>query len=386
MKKLLIALLVLGAGAGGFYFFKHGGAAAADEAKEQTAAKVETAALKQQTIAQTIEVFGVVATAPSAERAIAAPYDCFVRKLNVSAGTTVAAGDVLMEVEPTADAKLALDSARSVLTLATKALAAAQERYDLKLATSQDLQTAQQVADDAKLKADSLTARGVGGDGTIVTLAGGVVSKLEVPAGALVAAGASLIVVSTGTQLEVRLGVEANDAADVAAGQSVELQSANRMEGEKFTSTVRVVGGALDPLTGAAEVRVPVPPEAALMLGEHVRAAIELKKSDNALVTPRSAVLPDDDKQILFTVKDGKAVKHEVKTGITTDELVEVTGEGLHAGDLVVTLGNYELEDGMAIQAPEKEEKKDEKKSDAKAAEEKSDAKGEAKPATEAKP
>ena len=88
------------------------------------------------------------------------------------------------------------------------------------------------------------------------------------------------------------------------------------------------------------------------------------------LVVPRSAVLPDDEKQVLFTVKNGKAVKHEVKTGITNDDFVEVLSHELHEGDLVVSLGNYELEDGMAIQPAEKAEKpddaKDEKKPDAK--------------------
>ena len=82
-------------------------------------------------------------------------------------------------------------------------------------------------------------------------------------------------------------------------------------------------------------------------------------------------MLPDDEKQILFTVKDGKAVKHEVKTGISSDDLVEVISRELHEGDVVVALGNYELEDGMAIQPAEKSEKpneaKDEKKPDEKA-------------------
>jgi len=384
MKKILIGLLIVLI-AGGGYFFIRRGPVAAEEPAEKPAAKVETATLKQQAIAQTIEVFGVVAAAPSADRVFAAPYDCVVRTVNVSPGSAVAAGDVLLEFDPAPDTKLAYDSARSLSALATKALAATQERFDLQLATNQELLAAQQAADDARLKADSLAARGLGGEGKIVTLAGGVVSKLELTVGALVVAGAPLVAVSTGTQLEARLGVEANDVSSVATGQTVELQSANRSEAEKSSSTVRVVGGSLDPLTGAAEVRVPVPPEAGLLLGEHVRAAIELKKSEAALVVPRSAVLPDDDKRILFTVKDGKAVKHEVKVGITADELVEITGEGLHEGDVVVTLGNYELEDGMAIQAAEKEEKKDEKKSDA-YEKKKGDAKEETKPAKEAKP
>lgn len=372
MKKILIAVSVLAVVLLGWYFLRPQGAAAGEESAKP-AAKVETAVLADQAIAQTVEVFGVVAAAPSGEQVLSAPYDLVVRKVNVSAGATVAAGDVLLEVEPSPDAKLAADSARSLRALADKALAAVQERYELKLANRAELLAAQQAAEDAKLKADSFTARGLGGDGRITATAAGVISKLDLLAGSLAPTGTALVTVSTGGQLEVRLGIEAKDVAAVVAGQVVTLESSNRAESEKIPTTVRAVGAALDSATGAAEVRAAVPAGAPLLLGEHVRAAIELKKKDHALVVPRSAVLPDDEKHVLFTVQDGKAVRHEVQLGLATDELLEVTGEGLKAGDLVVTLGNYELEDGMAIQAPEKEGKKD-------------DAKGTANPAPEAKP
>lgn len=378
MKKILLSLLVIAVVAGGWYFLRHRGADAAAEETAKPAAKVETAALKQQTIAQTLDVFGVVAAAPSGERVTAAPFDCVVRAVLVAPGASVAVGDVLMEIDPSPDTKLAFDSGRGALALATKALAATQERYDLKLATSQDLLAAQQAEQDARLKDASLAARGVGGNGKIVAAAAGVVSKLDLTAGALAPLGTALVAISTSGKLEVRLGVEAADVTSVAAGQTVTLESANRDLG-KIASTVRSAGAALDPATGATDVRVPVPADAPLFLGEHVRASIELQKKDNALVAPRSAVLPDDDKQILFTVKDGKAVKHEVKLGLATDDLVEVSGTDLHPGDLAVTLGNYELEDGMAIQPAEKEGAKDENKSDAKDAP-KSDKPAEAKP------
>ena len=372
MKKFLIALLVLFLAALGWYLFKHH-AAAAEADSEKPAAQVETVLLAEQPIAQTLEVFGVVAAAPSGERVISAPFDCVVSRVHVGVGASVAAGDLLLEINPSPDAKLAADSARSVRALAVRALAATQERYELKLATSQDLLAAQQAAEDAKLKADSFTARGLGGDGRITAPEAGVVSKLDLMTGALVPAGTALVTVATGGQLEARLGIEAADLGAVAAGQTVILESSNRSEAASVASTVRTVGAALDPVTGAAETRVAVPAGAPLLLGEHVRAQIEVQTKARALVVPRSAVLPDDDKHILFTVKEGKAVKHEVKLGLVTDDLTEVIGEGLHAGDRVVILGNYELEDGMAVQPSDKAEPKDE-------------AKGAAKPAPEAQP
>jgi RND family efflux transporter MFP subunit len=284
---------------------------------------------------------------------MAAPYDCVIRQIFVGVGTPVASGDPLMEIEPSNDARLALDSARGAFALATKSLAAAQERYDLKLATNQDLLAAQQAEQDARLRVASYEARGLGGNGRITATTAGVVSKLELTSGALAALGTPLVSVASAEQLEARLGIEPANLSLIAAGQRVVLVSANRAASARIVSTVRSTGEGLDPATGAVEVRVPVPPGAPLFLGEHVQASIEVQKKAAALVAPRSAVLPEGDRHVLFTVKNGRAVRHEVKLGITTGDLVEVAGANLHAGDLVVGLGNYELTDGMAIQSEE---------------------------------
>ena len=354
MKKNLTFLLLIAVLAGGWYWWSHRSAAATEE-ERKPAAKVETTVLHRQSLAQTLEAFGIVAAAPSGEQVLAAPYDCIIRQIHTGTGAPVAVGEVLLQIEPSPDAKLARDSAQSLLALTTKSLAAVQERYDLKLANRTDLVVAQQAEQDARLKVASFTARGLGGDGRITATVAGVVSKLELSAGSLVPTGAALVTISAGGQMEVRLGVEAADLGAVAAGQSVSLVSANRPDLAKVSATVRIAGGSLDAVTGAAEVRVTVPTGGPLLLGEHVRAAITVQKKDGVLAAPRHAVLPADDKQILFTVKNGKAVKHTVKVGLTTDDFVEVSADDLHEGDIVVTLGNYELADGMAVQLPEKD-------------------------------
>ena len=353
MKRLVFFVLLLAVVAlGGWYWLRHHGADEAAE-KAKPAARVELAPLKRQVISQTLDVFGVVASAPSGEQVIAAPFDCIVRRIHVSSGATVAAGDLLIEVDPSPEAKLQLDSARGLFALAGKALTATQERYDLKLANSQDLLTAQQAEQDTRLKVTSLETRGLGGDGRFTAVAPGVVGKLELAAGSLVPAGTALASVSTNRGLEARLGVEAADLASIRPGQTVVLQSANRTAAPSVESSVRLVGGAIDPTTGAAEVRVPVPAGAPLLVGEHVKASIAILQREG-LVVARSAVLPDNDRQVIFTVKDGRAVRHEVKVGIASGDLVEVLGDELHQGDAVVTLGNYVLSDGMAVQLAEK--------------------------------
>lgn len=355
MKKILILVLLVAVLAGGWWALHRRHDTGAPERKEQSAAQVETARIEEKVIAQTIQAFGIVASAPSGDRVVSAPFECVVTNVIVAVGARVAAGDVLIEVAPSPDTRLAYESARSALALANRSLAAAQERFDLKLATQSDLLAAQQAAEEARLKAASFEARGLGRDGKITAKEEGVVSKLEVSAGALIAPGTALVTVSTGGQFECRLAVEASDLASLAPGQPVTLQLSNRSGAEHVSATIRTVGASLDPVSGAADVRVTVPVEAALLLGEHVRAFIETKKKEHALVVPPSAVLPMEDKQVLFTVRDGKAVKHEVTLGLVADDAVEVIGENLHAGDVVVILGNYELENGAAVQVPEAE-------------------------------
>lgn len=350
MKKILLVLLLAGAlGAGVWFYFKQSANDTSGDKPQKPVARVEVAPLKMQTIVETLHAWGQIAGAPSGEQAVAATFDCVVRSVRVSAGTRVKEGDVLLEVTPSPEAQLQADAARSTLALAVKALAAAQERYDLKISTTQDLLAAQQTEQDARQKLGSLERRGLGGDGRITAPVAGIVQKVEVSAGASAVAGTTLATIAGGTGLEARLGVELTDVSRVAPGQKVTLISTHRPDAGPTVSTVRLIGGSLDATTGSVEVRATVPTGAPLLLGEHVTAEIDLREK-NALVAPRSAVLPDGDKFVLYTAKEGHAVRHEVTPGIEAGDVVEVSANDLHPGDSVVTLGNYELSDGMEIQ------------------------------------
>jgi len=140
-RVLAIAVAVLAAG-GALWWYLHGSGPEEPEAKPS--ARVTLVPLQVGAIAQTLEAFGVIESAPGADQAIPAPYDCVVRDVQVTLGSSVAAGDVLLEIAPSPDAALLLDTARSALVVAERTLAATQERFDLKLATNVDLAVASQ--------------------------------------------------------------------------------------------------------------------------------------------------------------------------------------------------------------------------------------------------
>jgi membrane fusion protein (multidrug efflux system) len=342
-----VAVVAVAAGLWWFLVRSTGG----DSAQSTPTARVALAPVQVGAIAQTLEAFGVVEPAPGSEQVSSAPYDCLVGAIYVAAGAEVAAGDVLLQIAPSPDSQLLFDAARSALVVAGKALSATQERFDLKLATSQDLVVARQGEADAKARVASLAARGLGGDGKIRARTAGVVSKLDVTRGAAVALGAPLASVATTHGLEARIALEGSSRSILARDQLVTLTSTDNPDPLPVESRVRTVGAALNVAAGSLDVRVPVPASAPLLLGEHVRALIEVKKHAAALIVPRSSVLPDQGAQVLFTVSAGKAARHEVTLGIASGDQLEVQGAGLKAGDAIVVTGNYELSDGMAVQA-----------------------------------
>jgi multidrug efflux pump subunit AcrA (membrane-fusion protein) len=118
----------------------------------------------------------------------------------------------------------------------------------------------------------------------------------------------------------------------------------------KVEGTVRLVTRRIDPTTRLVDVYVALPEGTKLLLDGYVRGELE-RTEKNALVVPRSAVLPNESREFeVFTVANNRAVKHTVKTGAENPTEMQVIADDLHDGDLVVSVGNYELEDGMAVE------------------------------------
>lgn len=82
------------------------------------------------------------------------------------------------------------------------------------------------------------------------------------------------------------------------------------------------------------------------------RLAIDLKSVTDALVVPAEAVLTmPDGQKIVYLVKDGKAIKRKVRTGIETERLTQIL-EGLALGDPVIIEGHERLKDGIDVKLP----------------------------------
>lgn len=318
----------------------------AEEARE-AAAKVKVAAAGEGVIEKAVTAFGTVVASPEDVQTISVPFDCRVRRVLALAGQAVEAEAKIIDIEPTPEALLALSDARTTQATAQRDLAQVQQRLEMKLATKTELSAAEQTLQLAQSKLESLAKRHIVPQ-TLTSGLAGLVSKVDVQEGQIVTAGGPLVEIVPVNRIQVRLGAEPSRAALVKPGQKVYIQTVQDDQHCTVEGEVKLVTQRVNPASRLVDVYVTVPASSPMMLETFVQARIVVE-SKKALVVPRSAVLPEEDKHILFIVRDGKAVECEVETGLEDDENIELTGQAVKAGDVVVVQGNAELEKDMGV-------------------------------------
>jgi len=320
------------------------------EKKSGPIARVQVAKVQRKVISEKAIVYGSVVAQPGKTHAVSVAFETRVRHILVAPGQFVQENDPLTEIEPSPAAQLQLQQAKNASEAAQKELQQTQERFKLKLATNQDLSAAEKTAHDAEAQLTSLQRAGAGGDNRIRAGQAGVVAKVDVQDGQIVPPGGPLIEIVTENEIEVKLGVEAEDLPAVPPGASISIFPINNPTASQVEGSVRLVTRRIDPATRLVDAYVSLPEGTKLLLDGYVRGEVQHTEK-NALVVPRSAVLPNESLSYdVFTVADGKAVKHTVKVGLQNPDDVQIISDDLHENDSVVTIGNSELEDGMAVE------------------------------------
>ncbi len=359
VRRTLLILIAVLLAAGTYFWFFHGGSPDAQRERcgsgsERSCgpvARVKTAAIRTGAIEEILTVYGEIVPAPGSLQSVSVPFESRVLRVMVNLGQDVTQADPLVEIEPSPDTYLKFRQAQNLYETTKQALRHVQDRFDLKLATNDQLIQAKQTAQQAELDLQSMKQRGINGPRKILADVEGLVSSVSVQDGAIVPAGNPLLQLVTQRRLEARLGVESEDIERVRTGMPVFISFVNVPASPALAGTVRRVSHAVNPASRVLDVFVSLPPSSKLLLGQSVLGKITVA-SVRGLVVPRAAVLPEEDKFVLFTVENGHAVKHTVKVGLDNGTEINVIAPDLRPGEPVVVLGNYELKDKMSV-APE---------------------------------
>lgn len=281
-----------------------------------------------------------------------------IQQRQVEAGSRVAAGEVLLRLEPD-DLALGLERSASALAGAEADLALAArnlERYRelyARQAVSQltyDTQVNQYEAALAKAR----SARAAYGEGSNQAAYGvlaadrdGVVAAVSAEAGQVVAAGQEVLTLVGDDEKEVEFSVPENRLPEVILGQTVQV-SFWALPGLAVPGTVRELSPQADAATRTYRARVSlVQPPAAVRLG--MSATVQTPPAaGQALRVPLGAVYQSGAQSGVWVVQDEAVHFRPVVLGDYGLADVAVTA-GLDGGETIVVAGVQKLAEGQAV-------------------------------------
>jgi len=234
--------------------------------------------------------------------------------------------------------------------LARKQLNRAVDLYAHGAIAQQDLETAQDAADDAKVTLDTATEhlRLLGNDpdkprGIVDILApvSGVITDQEVTNAATVQAfnTPGPFTISDLSYVWVVCDVYENDLANVRTGDTAEIVL-NAYPDRMFKGTVSNIGAILDPSIRTAKVRIEVQNPGMMRLGMFVKATFHGQSKELHTIVPATAVLRMHDRDFVFVpAPDKKFRRVEVVSGdlLNGNTSLQEIKSGLKPGQQVVT-------------------------------------------------
>lgn len=133
----------------------------------------------------------------------------------------------------------------------------------------------------------------------------------------------------------------------LSLGQSVFARS-KAYPNEVFNGTIQSVDSRVDPISRSVMVRAVINNQANKLRPGMLLNVILQEKVLHSLVIEERALIPRENKQFVFVVKDGQVAKREVIIGERRPGLVEIT-QGLQVGEEVVIGGTLRIRDGSQV-------------------------------------
>ena len=317
-------------------------------AAEDASVFVKTAPVRRETLTESITAYGSVVGIPGQTRNISATRAGEIARVVVLPGAEVASGEPLVEFRTDPGATAGHAQAVTAVELAQGEVRRTEGLLALKLATESQVATAHKALADAESALAAANATGAGrADEVVRAPFAGAVSSIAVQSGDRVQAGAPILQLEPLGATRILLGVAPDKARRVAVGGLVEVRPLSP-SGPPLKGRVRAVHRATDAITGLVGVEVEAGATGPqLRIGTTVAGAIGTA-AVTAWVVPRAAVLRDSTGAFVFQVLSGRArriavnVVGETTTSYAIQAALKIPGK-------IVTEGNYELSDGMAV-------------------------------------
>ncbi|WP_194212412.1 efflux RND transporter periplasmic adaptor subunit [Kordiimonas pumila] len=169
----------------------------------------------------------------------------------------------------------------------------------------------------------------------------GLLGLREVSEGSYLSTSTKITTIDAIDTIKLDFYVPERFVATLASGQSVEA-TVEAYPGKIFKGIVKTVDSRIDPATRSVLVRAEIDNSQHTLRPGMLMMVEVTSRSWNALSISEEGIVPANNKNYVFVIEDGIAVRREVTTGIRRPGYVEITS-GVTAGDKVVVQGAFRL-------------------------------------------
>ena len=306
---------------------------------------VETAAVTAGDIAREVTVTGTVQ--PLRTVAVNAQMSGALLEVLVEEGTPVRAGQTLARVDAR-EIAAQVRSAEAQYTVAEAAAKRAEQLRERQVITASEYERDRAAHDAARATLDGLRTRL--GYSVVRAPVSGVVTTKLVERGHVVGPQSKLFDIAETSTLVVPVQVSELDVVHLSPGDPARV-SMDAFPGQTFEGRIRRIFPAADPATRLVPVEVALSGQASRVArpGFLARVSASLGTQSGVLLVPAGAVVQSSGGEpAVFVVKEGKAERRPVETGLISQGQVQVVS-GLQPGEAVVTVGTNNVRDGADV-------------------------------------
>jgi membrane fusion protein (multidrug efflux system) len=347
-RTWIVIVIVAAVAAALVLLLKPKSAGESEEVKADMA--VHTGTIVRATLHRTVSAYGSVEPEPAtpsrapADADVASPVAGVVAHIDCVEGQRVAQGDVLFRL----DSRVA-DVAREK---AKKALAFAEESFarQAKLLPVEGTSKKAYLEAEAALNQARSDLAAAETDLALLKIQAplsGTVVKINSEPGESVELSTVLAKIIDLGRLVATVNVPSREAPLVKSGQAVRFEGTESEPGK-----VLYVGSQIDDKNDAVPVRVSLPAGPAFRPGQFLGVRIVCEEKAGCLAVPESAAVADAigaDTGLIVAVEGEKALRKPVKFGLREGGLVEVDGDGIKEGMVIVTDDAYAVPNDTKI-------------------------------------
>jgi membrane fusion protein (multidrug efflux system) len=283
-----------------------------------------------------------------------------VARISFESGTSVAAGDVLVQLETTTE-QAQLRAAEAAVVLAKANLARTVELRKNLSTSPAEVDTAQARFDEASAQAESI--RTTIAKKTIRAPFAGRLGMREVDLGEVLKDGDAVASLQSLDPIYVDFTLPQQRLPVLALGTPVRVTT-DAAPGEVFTGTITAISPAVDPSTRNVRLQATIGNQGeTLRGGMFANVEVVLPERMEVLAVPLTAVLFAPFGDSVFVIEQAEAAdganksaqsglvlrQRFVRLGAQRGDFVHVA-DGLKAGEQVVTNGVFKLRTGMSVE------------------------------------